>query len=80
MPVAIQVLMEAGLERFQARAATGHNSGNRKLIAVVVRGPDKKLIGAPMLPGNLIAGRRLLSTDRRPWIELTRNVVCPTVF
>ena len=41
-------------------------------VAAAVGGPDRILIGARDLPGNLIAGCRLLRADRRPAAKLTR--------
>ena len=72
--VAVQVLLETGFERFQRRAAARHHAdGVREVVAAAVGVPDRILIGAGDLPGNLIAACRLLRADRRPGAELTRR-------
>ena len=47
-------------------AAARHNADIRDVVAVVVGGPHRILISARDLPGDLIAGRRLLRANRRP--------------
>ena len=65
----------------QRRAAARYrakDTGN--IIAVIVDVPDRVLIGAAILPGNLIAGCRLLRADRRPSAELSQRVIGATIF
>ena len=47
----------------------------RGVVAVAVGAPDRILIGAGQLPGNLIAACRLLCADRRPAAKLTHHNV-----
>ena len=72
--------MEAGLERFQRSAGSRHVRDIGEIIAAAVGGPDRILIGARDLPGNLIAGCRLLRADRRPGAKLTRHNGRASVF
>src|SRR5438874_1037119 len=64
--VAVQVLLETGLERLQRSARSRHDASSRDEIAAVVGVPHLKLIGAGHLPGHLIPVRRLLCANRRP--------------
>ena len=78
LPVAIEILMEAGLERFQRSAGARHPAQTANIgdvVAVVVGIPRRVLTGARILPGDLIAARRLLRTDRRPGAKLTGHKV-----
>ena len=49
-------------------------------VAAAVGIPDRILIGAGDLPGNLVAARRLLRADRRPGAELPRHNAAPPYF
>ena len=69
-PVAIEILVEAVLQRFQRSAGSRHVADVREIFAVAVGGPDRIGVGARDLPGDLIAGCRLLRADRRPGAEL----------
>ena len=42
-PVAIEILMEAGLEQFQRSAGSRHVADIREIVAVAVGGPDRIL-------------------------------------
>ena len=73
IPIVIEILLEAALQRFHRRAGARHpahiaNSGN--VVAVVVGIPGG-VVTARVLPGDLIAARRLLRTDRRPGAKIT---------
>ena len=75
LPVAIEILMKAGLKRFQRRAGArhlAHTADIGDVVAVVVGIPRRVLTGARVLPGDLIAARRLLRTDRRPGCQTDR--------
>ena len=77
MPVAIEVLVEAALDGLQ-RSARSRSSADDigRVIAVVVGGPDRILIGAHDLPGHLISAGRLLRADRHDrGTKLTRHIV-----
>ena len=71
--VAIEVLVEGGLERFQ-RIAVARNvrrdAGD--VVAVAVGAPHRVLTGARHLPGDVVAACRLVRADRRPAAELDR--------
>ena len=66
LPVAIEVLVETGLECLQRSVSPRHNADIRDVVAVIVGGPHRILISSRNLPGNLISGRRLLRGNRRP--------------
>ena len=71
--VAVQVLMESGLQRLQCRANAGYHPDDiGDVVAAAVGVPDRILIGARDLPGDVVASCRLLRTDRGPDAELTR--------
>src|SRR5437588_659631 len=75
-PVAVKVLLEAGLERFQRNARSQYKARRaRSVVAAAVRAPNGLLIGTAVLPGNLIAARRCLRSDRRPAAELADHKV-----
>ena len=57
---------------------SANSTGN--IIAVTVDVPDRVLIGAAILPGNLIAGCRSLRADRRPRTKLARRVIRAAIF
>src|SRR5262249_36605761 len=76
MPVAIEVLIEARLERLQCGAAPRHRADIRDVVAVGVGGPHRVLIGARNLPGNFIATSRFLCANRRPSTGLTSDEIC----
>src|SRR5207237_1405145 len=72
--IAVQILLEARLQRPQRGAAARRSSDDvGREVAVVVGGPHKILICTRVLPRNLISACRLLGTDRRPRTELTGN-------
>ena len=73
LPVTIQILMETALKRFQCNAAARHHADIRDVVAVVVGGPHRILISPRALPGDLIAGRRLLRGNRRPGAGYARH-------
>ena len=52
----------------------------RDVVAVAVGVPDRILIGARDLPGNLVSACRLLRADRRPGTKLSRHNVRTTIF
>ena len=73
--------METSLQRVQRGAASRHSTENIcEGVAVTVGVPDRVLIGAAILPGNLVAARRLLRANRRPSAELSAHIVRPAVF
>src|SRR5262245_51308768 len=79
--VAIQVLMETGLDRLQRGARSRHGGKSiREVIAVIVGDPHRILIGAWHLPGHLIPARRLLRANRRYLAKLTGHIVRALVF
>ena len=81
MPVAIQVLVEAGLERLQRIVCPRHSADRSEMIVAAAVGvPDRVLIGARDLPGDLIPACRLLRADRRPGAKLTRHKSAPAYF
>src|SRR5258708_960001 len=70
-PIAVEVLVKTGLQRFQRRATARHRAnGVGGKVAAAVGIPDRILVGAGHLPSNLISGCRLLRADRRPGPEL----------
>src|SRR5947207_1685750 len=71
-PITIQILVEAGLQRFQRRAGA-RIDGKREEVAATVGIPDRKLIGAGILQGDLVAACRLLHANRRIRIELPHH-------
>src|SRR5258708_6569867 len=65
--IAIQVLVEAGLQRFQCGAGSRHDAdGVRDAVAAAVGIPHRVLIGARVLPGHFVAACRLLRAVRSP--------------
>ena len=74
--VAIQVLIENRLERFQCIAIPRYRADQiTGVVAVAVGGPHRVLVSASILPGNVVATCRLHRPDRRPTAKLTdRNV------
>src|SRR5262249_59164184 len=63
--VAVEVLLEARLERFQSGGAARHAVEHvPDVVAVVVEIPHPELVGPRRLPGELIAARGLLDADR----------------
>ena len=81
VPVVVQVLQETGFKRLQCRAAARHGANKvGDAVALIVRAPDRILIGACHLPGHLVAGCRLHRADRRPGAKLTIGDVGTKIF
>src|SRR5258705_149622 len=79
--VAVQVLMETGLDRLQRGARSRHGGKSiRELIAVIVGDALRILIGAWHLPSHLIPARRLLRANRRYLAKLTGHNIRALVF
>ena len=71
--IAIQILLEARLQRSQRIAGTRHNApgavGND--VAVSIGVPDRVLIRAGQMQSNLVPARYLFRSDERPGAVLT---------
>src|SRR5262245_21374338 len=75
VPVSVQVLLEAGLERLEGKVIARHNADSiRGVVAATVGVPNRVLVGASILPRNLVPACRLLRADRRPGATLTNKV------
>ena len=74
VPVAIEILVETALERLQRSARSRRNADIGRVIAVLVGGPDRILIGAHDLPGDLISAGRRLRADRYPTPGYARHI------
>src|SRR5689334_5245817 len=71
VPIAVEVLLEGSLEALQRGGRCRHRT--ERDIGTVAGGvgiPNYVLIGSAILPGNLVAGCRLLGADRCPGPEL----------
>src|SRR5262249_45767418 len=75
-PVVVEILSEGRFERLQRVARAGHHGALGQEVATAVGGPHGVLIGAAILPNDLIAAATLLHTERRPRTELTDNHRC----
>ena len=65
--IAVQILLETGLDRLQRRIRCRCRSdGVGNIIAVAVGVPDSVLIAAGKLPGDLISAGRLFRRNRLP--------------
>src|SRR5438552_3179366 len=79
MSVAILFLVEASLRRlhsFPTRRSSDLNKGQIcDVVATAVGGPDRVLIGARKLPGNLVSTRHLHRAHLLPTPKITRHIV-----
>ena len=66
--VAVEVLVEGGLEGFQRRVVARDRADEiRQVVAVAVGAPDRVQAGAGVMPGDVVAAaRNLHRADRRP--------------
>ena len=65
--VAVQILVEGGLQRFQSSAASRHNANDiGEVVAAAVGVPDRVLIAARHLPGHVVTTCCLFRADGRP--------------
>ena len=73
--VAVQVLMENRLERFQRGAFARDRTGcrRREEVAIAVDVPDRVLIGALQMQRNLITAGCLFRPYKRPGAKLAYN-------
>src|SRR5258707_9153465 len=79
--VAVQILMEGGLERFQRAATPGHDTDHiRDYVTIAIAILDSVLINTADLQFYVIAAGGLLRTDRRPAAELAGYEGRPAVF
>src|SRR5260221_2515665 len=70
--VAIQILVEAGLKRFQRSAGSRRSEGHTsELQSPSVLVSDIILVNTRDLPGNLITGASCFPADRRPAAQHT---------
>src|SRR3954451_463055 len=74
-PVSVQVLLKAGLERFQRIVSPRHNGDIREVIAAAVGDPNYILIGPPILPGNFTPAGRASRADGRPAPKPARHKI-----
>ena len=80
--VAVQVLLEDRLQRLQCGACSRYGAAGQIsfVVAVAVGAPHRVLAGTGILPGNVIAARRLNRADRRPRAKLTGGNVGAFIF
>ena len=71
--VAVEVLVETGFEQLRTQSCFRTPRGLREEIAAAVGVQHEVLIGAAVLPGDLIAAGRLLRADRHPRPELAHR-------
>src|ERR1700737_1043137 len=72
-PVAVEVVVKTTLARFQGQARSRYSADAWDEVAVTIGIPDRILIVARNLPGNLISACRLFRANRRPGVKLTRD-------
>src|SRR5215813_13315017 len=79
--IAVEIELEARLERLQGIVTPRHNADRvRKVIAAAVSVRYHVLIGAAILPGNLVPARRRLRSDWGPGAELAGRKVHAAEF
>src|SRR5438874_431462 len=77
--ITIQILVEAGLQRFQRRAGA-RIDGKREKVAASIGIPDRKLMSTGVLQGDLVAACRLLHANRRIRSKLPHDNISAGIF